>query len=216
MICNPPYGERMDPMHQLAALYRLLGTQAQGGISGLARRVITSDEELGRAIGLRADKKYKLFNGALECVLLLFDIRLGGCAPPHPPKPLSAGAQMLKNRIKKNARHLRKRAEREGIDCWRVYDADLPEYASAIDIYRTQAGDVYLHVQEYQAPATVEENLARTRLREIVRAAGEALGVPRERIALKTRQRGKGGEKYGRLDERGEFLEVGEGGLVFA
>jgi 23S rRNA (guanine2445-N2)-methyltransferase / 23S rRNA (guanine2069-N7)-methyltransferase len=48
-----------------------------------------------------------------------------------------------------------------------------------------------------------------------VRVAGETLGVPRERIALKTRQRGKGGEKYGRLDQRGEFLEVGEGGLVF-
>ena len=48
-----------------------------------------------------------------------------------------------------------------------------------------------------------------------MRAAGEALGVPRERIALKQRRRGKGGEKYGRLDERGEFIEVGEGGLKF-
>jgi 23S rRNA (guanine2445-N2)-methyltransferase / 23S rRNA (guanine2069-N7)-methyltransferase len=117
---------------------------------------------------------------------------------------------MVKNRIEKNFKHLRKLALREGIECWRIYDADLPEYAAAIDIYRD-----CLHIQEYQAPASIDENLARTRLRELVRAASEALGVPRENIALKTRRRGKGGEKYGRLDERGEFLEVGEGGLKF-
>src|SRR5258706_11927183 len=104
---------------------------------------------------------------------------------------------MLKNRIEKNFRHLRKRAEREGIECWRVYDADLPEYAAAIDIYRAYAdGGDNLHIQEYQAPASVDENLARTRLRELARVAGEVLGVPRERVALKTRRRGKGGEKY--------------------
>jgi 23S rRNA (guanine2445-N2)-methyltransferase / 23S rRNA (guanine2069-N7)-methyltransferase len=215
VISNPPYGERMGSSESVAALYRLLGTKLKTEFPGWHASVITSDEALGRAIGMSADKRYKLFNGALECVLLLFDIRGADGATPHPPKPLSPGAQMLKNRIEKDYRHLRKRAEREGIDCWRVYDADLPEYASAIDIYRTQAGEVYLHIQEYQAPATVEENLARTRLRETVRVAGESLGVPRERIALKTRQRGKGGEKYGRLDQRGEFLEVGEGGLVF-
>ncbi|HET8942201.1 MAG TPA: class I SAM-dependent methyltransferase, partial [Rudaea sp.] len=70
-------------------------------------------------------------------------------------------------------------------------------------------------IQEYQAPASVDENVAHTRLRELTRAAGEVLDVPRERIAVKTRRRGKGGEKYGRMDERGEFLEVAEGGLKF-
>jgi len=117
---------------------------------------------------------------------------------------------MLRNRLDKNYRHLRKRAEREGIQCWRVYDADLPEYAAAIDIY----GE-HLHIQEYQAPASVDDNLARTRIRELVRVAGDILGVPRDRIALKTRRRGKGGQKYGRLDQRGEFIEVEEGGLKF-
>jgi len=215
VICNPPYGERMAADQPIAQLYRLLGSKLRAEFPGWHACVITSDEALGRAIGLRALKKYRLYNGALECELLLFDIRPAD-APAMPPKPLSAGAQMLKNRIEKNFRHLRKRAEREGIECWRVYDADLPEYASAIDIYRSHPdGHAWLHIQEYQAPVTVDENLARTRLRETLRVAGEALAVDRDRIALKTRQRGKGGEKYGRLDQRGEFIEVREGGLKF-
>jgi 23S rRNA (guanine2445-N2)-methyltransferase / 23S rRNA (guanine2069-N7)-methyltransferase len=214
VICNPPYGERMGADAGVAALHRLLGEKLKAEFPQWRASVITSDEALGHAIGLRADKKYRLYNGALECVLLNFDL-----APreqePRPVKPLSDGAQMLKNRIEKNFRHQRKRAGREGIDCWRVYDADLPEYACAIDIFRAAEGADHLHVQEYQAPADVPEDVARTRLRELVRVSGEVLGVPRERIALKTRQRGKGGEKYGRLDERGEYLQVGEGGLKF-
>ena len=70
-------------------------------------------------------------------------------------------------------------------------------------------------MQEYRAPANVPAETARLRLREIVRVAGEVFGVPRERIALKTRERGKGGSKYGQFDQRGEFVEVDEGGLRF-
>ena len=209
VITNPPYGERMGDDANVTALYRLLGTKLKTEFSGWRASVIAADEAHGHALGLRADKRYKLYNGAIECTLLNIEVAAAD-APKPEPKPLSAGAQMVKNRIEKNYRHLRKQAQREDVECWRVYDADLPEYAAAIDIYGEN-----LHIQEYAAPASIDENLARTRWRELVRAAGEALGVPRERIALKQRRRGKGGEKYGRLDERGEFLEIGEGGLRF-
>ncbi|HEY7871279.1 MAG TPA: bifunctional 23S rRNA (guanine(2069)-N(7))-methyltransferase RlmK/23S rRNA (guanine(2445)-N(2))-methyltransferase RlmL, partial [Rudaea sp.] len=209
VITNPPYGERMGDDADVIALYRLLGTKLKTEFPGWRASVISADEAHGHALGLRADKRYKLYNGAIECALLNIEVAAAD-APRPEPKPLSPGAQMVKNRIEKNYRHLRKQAQREGVECWRVYDADLPEYAAAIDIY----GE-HLHIQEYAAPASIDENLARTRWRELVRAAGEVLGVPREHIALKQRRRGKGGEKYGRLDERGEFLEVGEGGLRF-
>jgi len=209
VITNPPYGERMGEDADVIALYRLLGERLKGEFPGWRASVIAADESHGHALGLRADKRYKLYNGAIECTLLNFEIAAAN-APRREPKPLSAGAQMVKNRIEKNFRHLHKRAEREGIECWRVYYADLPEYAAAVDIY----GD-HLHIQEYAAPASIDENKALTRWRELVRAAGEALGVPRERIALKQRLRGKGGEKYGRMQERGEFFEVREDGLKF-
>jgi len=234
VVCNPPYGERIGERAELPALYRRLGDRLRTEFVGWDAAIITSDDELGHALGLRARKRYVLFNGALECHLLLFDL-----AEERPreaiERPLSAGAEAVSNRIAKNAKHLRKRVQKEAIGCYRVYDADLPEYAAAIDVYTavdtdassSKAGQTlglqngegvnqtWLHVQEYAPPRDIPEHVARDRVRDLVRACTHALGVPRERIALKTRYRAKGGSKYGRLDERGEFLWVEEGGLQF-
>jgi 23S rRNA (guanine2445-N2)-methyltransferase / 23S rRNA (guanine2069-N7)-methyltransferase len=214
VITNPPYGERLGERAEMPQLYRALGDALRARFSGWRAAVLAGDVELGRAMQLHAEKRYALYNGALETVLLTFDLTARDDAP-RAPKPLSAGAQMLKNRLEKNVKHLRKRLTREGIHAWRAYDQDLPEYAAAIDVYGDAGGDDHLHIQEYRAPADVPADVARLRLREIARVAGEVLGVPRERIALKTRERGKGGSKYGQLDQRNEFIEVDEGGLTF-
>jgi 23S rRNA (guanine2445-N2)-methyltransferase / 23S rRNA (guanine2069-N7)-methyltransferase len=214
VITNPPYGERLGERSEMPKLYRALGEALRERFTGWRAAVLAGDAELGRAMPLRAEKKYTLYNGALETVLLVFELHARDEAPRE-AKPLSPGAQMLKNRLEKNLKHLRKRLEREGIHCWRAYDQDLPEYAVAIDVYGNADGDLYLHIQEYRAPAQIPAETARLRLREVVRVAGEVFGVPRERIALKTRERGKGGSKYGQFDQRGEFVEVEEGGLQF-
>lgn len=214
VITNPPYGERLGDRAEMPKLYRAVGDTLRNRFSGWRAAVLAGDVELGRAMQLHADKRYALYNGALETVLLTFDLKQRD-EKPREPKPLSAGAQMLKNRLEKNLKHLRKRLTREGIHCWRAYDQDLPEYAAAIDVYGDTDGRDHLHIQEYRAPADVPADVARLRLREIARVAGEVLGVPRERIAIKTRERGKGGSKYGQLDQRNEFIEVEEGGLKF-
>ena len=219
VVCNPPYGERLGEAVELASLYRAFGQRLREEFKGWQAGVIVADDELGHVLGLRAHKRYTLYNGALECRLLLFDLNAPAESPDHAPKPLSAGAQAVANRIGKTLRHLRKRLQREGISCWRAYDADLPEYSAAIDVY-TRCADsgepqVWLHIQEYAPPREIPEEVARDRLRELVRAAGQALEVPRERIALKTRYKAKGGSKYGRFAQRSEFLEVEEGGLRF-
>jgi 23S rRNA (guanine2445-N2)-methyltransferase / 23S rRNA (guanine2069-N7)-methyltransferase len=154
-----------------------------------------------------------LFNGALECVLIVVD-------PIGPPQRervetqavLSEGAQMVANRLRKNLKKLKSWRERDGVSCFRAYDADLPEYAAAIDVYATDPdGDLWLHVQEYAAPAEIPEGDTRRRLHELLAAARDVFALPAERIALKTRSIGKGGGKYGRLAQRGEFLVVREG-----
>ena len=54
--------------------------------------------------------------------------------------------------------------KRTSITCWRVYDADLPEYAVAVDLYRGEK--LWVHVQEYEAPKTVDPHKAMGRLQE--------------------------------------------------
>ncbi len=122
----------------------------------------------------------------------------------------SPGAAMFANRLRKNLRHLGKWARREGITCYRLYDADLPEYALAVDLYEGWA-----HVQEYAAPATIDPAKAAARLRDALAAIPEALGLPADRVVLKVRRRQKGPAQYERQAEAGEFREIHEGGLRF-
>jgi len=240
LVTNPPYGERMGERDELAATYRTFGERLREGFAGWCGAVLTAAVEAeqpdpARALGLRIDKRYALYNGAIACNLLVFGID-DGERPVRERKPLSAGGEMVRNRVQKNLRNLRKYLARGNVDCFRAYDADLPEYAAAIDVYRgipeqgneqSPAGrsrhalavaetQTWLHVQEYAAPASVDAEAARVRLRDLVRAAGEALDVPRARIALKTRRRGKGGSRYGRYEEaHDEKLIVQEDGLRF-
>lgn len=216
-VCNPPYDARLaaDP-----ALYRALGSALKRLAPSWRASLLCGDAELAQATGLRASKKYQVFNGAIECALIVCDpiARVGHAeqraqAQDAAPAPLGEGAQMVANRLRKNLRKLKSWREREGVTCYRAYDADLPEYAAAIDVYASDEAQprTYLHVQEYAAPATIPEADQRRRWNELLAAAREVFAVPREQIALKTRARGKGGSKYGQFDHRGEFLTVREG-----
>lgn len=210
VVCNPPYDARLaaDP-----ALYRALGDALRRTVPQWRASLLCGDDELARATGLRAAKRYQLFNGAIECTLIVCD----PVAPPQravdaPPPVLSEGAQMVANRLRKNLKKLKAWREREDVDCYRAYDADLPEYAAAIDVYvEADSRQMWLHVQEYAAPVEIPEATTRKRLNELLAAARDVFALPKERIALKTRSIGKGGSKYGRFDRRGEILVVREG-----
>ncbi|MGA9421450.1 MAG: bifunctional 23S rRNA (guanine(2069)-N(7))-methyltransferase RlmK/23S rRNA (guanine(2445)-N(2))-methyltransferase RlmL [Rhodanobacteraceae bacterium] len=231
VVCNPPYGERLGERAQLTPLYRSLGERLRAGFAGWHAAIITADRELARDIGLHPRKRYVLYNGALECHLLVCDITDRHSRPRAEPVR-SPGITAVANRIGKNARRLRKRLQREAIGCYRVYDADMPEYSAAIDVYTavgiekridatrdsgtsTQSAfpQTWLHLQEYAAPRTISAHDARVHLGELVRATSEVFDVPRARIAVKTRRRSRGGGGHGQFEDRGEFLIVEEGGL---
>ena len=63
------------------------------------------------------------------------------------------------NRLKKNQKRLKPWLKREGIKAYRQYDADIPEFAAAVDIYDTEQG-LYVVVQEYQAGKNIDEQAA--------------------------------------------------------
>ena len=211
VVCNPPYDARLaaDP-----ALYRALGDALRRAVPDWRASLLCGDRELAHATGLRAKKTYQVFNGPIECTL----IACNPVAPPQrrrsdAPPALSEGATMVANRLRRNLRKLKAWREREGVACFRAYDADLPEYAAAVDVYTTDeiAPRTFLHVQEYAAPADIPEDVQRRRLGDLLAAVREVFDVPREHVAVKTRARGRGGSKYGHFDSRGEFVTVREG-----
>lgn len=212
LVCNPPYGERIGEKEQLATLYRQLGEVMITEFAGWQAAVLTSDLDLGKATGLRSHKRYTLFNGALETTLLLFDLannelRDGGKARRDAPPPvLTEGAAMFANRILKNRKRLAAWVKREQVECYRLYDADMPEYSVAVDIYGQ-----HVHVAEYQAPKTIAAEVAERRLDDVRAALPTALGVPAGHIVYKQRSRQRGKEQYNRQDNRGELLAVREG-----
>lgn len=210
VVCNPPYDQRLAAD---AGLYREIGDALRRAVPNWRASLLCGDEELARATGLRAEKKYTLFNGALECALILSDPVQPPAREPRELAALSEGAQMVANRLRKNHKRFKSWRERGGIDCYRVYDADLPEYSAAVDVYREFEGEArtFLHVQEYEAPATIPEVDTRRRFGELLNALREVFALPREQVVIKTRSRGKGGSKYGQLDQRGEFFVVREG-----
>jgi 23S rRNA (guanine2445-N2)-methyltransferase / 23S rRNA (guanine2069-N7)-methyltransferase len=215
VIANPPYGERLGDEASLVHLYRCLGDRLKTEFDGWRGALFTGNPELGRTMGLRAVKQYRLWNGPIAARLLLFDIRSSHhvgtkhTADAHTgavPAALGAGAEMFANRLRKNLKHLARWKRQQGIDCYRLYDADMPEYAVAVDVY----GE-WVHVAEYRAPADIDPAAAERRLRDVMSAIPAVLDVAPGRIVVKQRQRQKGKAQYRRQGTRSELQEVVEG-----
>lgn len=116
----------------------------------------------------------------------------------------------FKNRLLKNARHLKKWAKRQQIECYRLYDRDLPEFPLAIDLY----GD-RLHVAEYDTGWQIEEAEHALWVQAVLIAACEVLQLDPALAAFKTRRRQKGSDQYEKTGQLGENFVVQEGGLKF-
>ncbi|MDJ0835264.1 MAG: bifunctional 23S rRNA (guanine(2069)-N(7))-methyltransferase RlmK/23S rRNA (guanine(2445)-N(2))-methyltransferase RlmL [Acidobacteriota bacterium] len=213
VVVNPPYGERLGDMPELPALYVRLGTTLTTCFQGWKAAVFTGNPNLGKQMGLRARKRNKLYNGAIACDLLHFDVSeewfvkrqaAGG------EVTLTEGGIMFANRLRKNLKGLRKWIDKENIQAYRLYDADMPEYNVAVD----RVGSMVV-VYEYAAPSGIDPDKAERRLHEVLLAIPGALNVPSGDVVLKQRRRQKKGERYERLERRNEFLEIRESDMTF-
>ena len=197
MICNPPYGERWGEMEELRPLYQSLGELAKRECPGWRLAVITGNAELAGELRLRADKKYKLFNGTIPSQLILFQLRSEAEQvkeqQPRQQQVLTEGAQMFANRLKKNARKLNNWLKKSGVNCYRLYDADMPEYAVAIDVYNDA-----IHVQEYAPPSDIDEQQANKHLTEVREALRQLYPESTKQLFFKERRRQKGDNQYQR------------------
>lgn len=216
LIANPPYGERIGEADETSALYAQLGDRLKSHFGGWRAALFTGAPELGKRMGLRAHKTNVFYNGPLECRLLQFQVEPAFFVDRDAAdryarasaldRAIAHGAEAFVNRLRKNLRHLGRWAEREGVSCYRLYDADLPEYAVAIDRY-----EQWLHVQEYAPPSNVDPARAQERLQQVMAVLPAVLAVPPDQVFFKIRQRQKGASQYQKQAEQGRFHEVHEG-----
>jgi 23S rRNA (guanine2445-N2)-methyltransferase / 23S rRNA (guanine2069-N7)-methyltransferase len=222
LATNPPYGVRLEDREGARAVHRELGAVLRAHFAGWSAAVLTGAPELGMELGLRAHRTHALWNGSIECRLLRIEVR-----PESEREPGTlgkgvahlkdtSGARMFANRLTKNLKRLRAWAERAGVSCYRLYDADMPEYAFAIDLYRTvDPQEGWLCVQEYAAPAEIEREAVQRRRGEVLASLPGVTGVAPERIRVRTRRRTPRGEQYDKLGEQERFHLVAEADLRF-
>ncbi|WP_313385131.1 bifunctional 23S rRNA (guanine(2069)-N(7))-methyltransferase RlmK/23S rRNA (guanine(2445)-N(2))-methyltransferase RlmL [Pantoea sp.] len=199
VLSNPPYGERLESEPALIALHSQLGRIMKQHFGGWTLSLFSGSPELLSCLQLRAERQFKAKNGPIECVQKNYQLAANSS---------EGGAQIAEdyaNRLRKNLKKLEKWARQEGIECYRLYDADLPEYNVAVDRY----GE-WVVVQEYAPPKTIDAAKARQRLFDVIGATLSVLELPANRLVLKTRERQKGKNQYQKLGEKGDFFEVQE------
>ncbi|MDD5272034.1 MAG: bifunctional 23S rRNA (guanine(2069)-N(7))-methyltransferase RlmK/23S rRNA (guanine(2445)-N(2))-methyltransferase RlmL [Methylovulum sp.] len=228
VICNPPYGERLEDEEAVAELYKKLGDTLKARFLGWQVGMIISDPELGFRLGIRSQKPITLFNGALECKLLRMTVTESAFFIPkarnpqervtqvldtsHPASAEDTGADMFANRLKKNLKKLSKWAKNNAVTCYRVYDADLPEYSAAVDIYQGQ--QTWVNVQEYEPPKTIDRQKADQRLAGLLAELPKVLDIPPSNVFLKIRRKQRSTEQYEKFADSGQFHPISEGGCT--
>lgn len=229
VVCNPPYGERMGNVADLHYLYESLGNIVSEAFPAWRTTMITDNESLGKFTGLTVFDTTPFDNGPIPCQVICY----------RAPRPISNRAQqtedviqeievkqatevvqqdielsehaeMFANRLKKNLKHLGKWARKNKTECYRLYDADLPDYAVAIDVY----GD-HVHVQEYAAPKTIDATKAIQRLNDVMQIIPQVLEISASNIALKLRKKQRGTQQYEQHGSQKQRMKVMESDLNF-
>ena len=215
VICNPPYGERLGTTPALIALYSVFGQRLKQQFAGWNASIFSGEPSLLDCLRLRSNRQFKAKNGPLDCVQKNYHIaeRTEQSAVENAlefdrtSSVFSEVAVDFANRLQKNIKKIEKWAKQQGLDAYRLYDADLPEYNLAVDRYAD-----HIVVQEYAAPKNIDENKARQRLLDAVNATLQVTGIETNKLILKVRQKQKGTNQYEKLANKGEYFYVNEYG----
>ncbi len=215
LIANPPYGQRLGAEDDLDALYRAIPDVLRR-LPTWSHYLLTAYPDFEKLIGQPAARRRKLYNGRIECTYYQFhgphpqdDKREAAPAFGGLPAKTERQAEDFRNRLLKNARHLRKLPAR-GITCYRLYDRDVPDVPLIIDRYED-----HLHLGEYDRPNEHTAAQHADWLDYLAQVAAEVLELPAENVFAKFRRKQRGLSQHEKVGEERHELIVGEQGLRF-
>lgn len=211
IVTNPPYGERLGEKASNRSLYLGLSALLQKHFPNQYAAIIAAQIEQSDVLAFEAPETLRLMNGKLPIY-----IRFGVIKPEKVSQPFLANwqaqpiemeeAQDFANRLQKNMTALKKWATKENIYCLRLYDADLPDFNVAVDLYSDR-----LHVQEYAPPKTIDPEKAKKRFNLALAAIRAVTGLNRDAIFIKTRARQTGTTQYTKQSTASKRFIVQEG-----
>ncbi len=214
ILTNPPYGERLSELKAVKYLYRFLGRRFAEDFPGWRMGFFSANPDLADLVGVKWDGRYPLYNGPIKCRLMVGNHKARTKQPPArlqiSDEDISGPGEELANRLRKNWDRLAPWAEEKDIYCFRLYDADMPEYNLAIDIYER-----FVHVQEYAPPKTIDPKKASERFTTGLQVLRRLFSLERSQLFIKTRKPQKGGSQYQKKQREGKLFVVHEGGAGF-
>lgn len=221
IVTDPPYGIRLADS-KIDLLYQSIGKVLNQLFGGWNVSIICGEQELLSFINMKPNRTNSINNGGLDCQIAHYYVFSDEEREEMTRKaiekkaerlaaPLSEGAQMAYNRLIKNIEAIKPIMEKEGVTNYRIYDADMPEYSAAIDIY----GDQFINLQEYAAPSSIPEEDAQRRLEELIFATERATGIDIDNIFVKRRTPQKGTNQYNKIANKNRFYIMKENGAKY-
>lgn len=221
IVTDPPYGIRLKEGN-LYELYAKIGEIITEFFKGWKVSILCGDSELLSHIDMKPDRTNSIYNSNILCQLAHYYVyseeekdelikRAIERKEKRLSEPLSPGAEMAYNRLIKNIKEIKPLMEKEGVTCYRIYDADMPEYSASIDIYEGK----WIKLSEYAPPKTINEEDSLRRLGELIRATERATGIDMENIYVNQRTQQKGKSQYTKIRNSNKFYICKENDVRF-
>ncbi len=242
LATNPPYGERILDTSRLVPLMSALrawiaSARLGDGVSWDVSLIVPGSMS-DAVLGSSPRNVVETFNGPLEVTIRSYSGLLGadgaaGCgntgstyedtldidmsgepsrASVYPE--LESQVEQFSNRLSKMAKHRSKWARRNEVTCYRVYDADLPDFNISVDLYQgagAQSGKRWVQVCEYAPPRSVDADLAAARAARAVEVVRDQFDLDATDVFFKRRIRSKGGSQYSDIGVGRSRRECGAG-----
>lgn len=212
LVCDLSWLRADEVAQQAGALAACSGLAGAGYDCAVA---LTTDATLDVALGVAPAETLPVFVGQEHATIRRYDGTMPSGERPMVELPSRTGGATLQvpvllpaseqfaRRLAKVAKARAKWARREDVSCYRIYDADLPDYAVTIDLLEgselvpaRHGRGRWLAVYEYAAPRDVDATLARERLLDVLAIAPVALGVDPQNVFVRVRTKGRGGAQY--------------------